>query len=47
MKFLYMAKSAEFGAHSDRVFSQTLSTISFKLAAIKQVHKGYLGYRGF
>ena len=42
-----MAKSAEIVAHSNRVFSQTLSTISFKLSAIEQVTGGYLGYRGF
>ena len=42
-----MAKSAEKVAHSDRVFSQTPTTISFKLSAIEQVHGGYLGYRGF
>ena len=47
MKFLYMVKTAQFGAHSNRVFSQTPSTISFKLSAIEQVHGGYLGYRGF
>jgi hypothetical protein len=42
-----MAKTAEFGAHSDRVFSQTPHSISFKLSAIEQVLGGYLGYRGF
>jgi hypothetical protein len=42
-----MAKSAEKVAHSDRVFSQTLGTISIKLSAIEQVPGAYLGYRGF
>ena len=42
-----MAKSAEKVAHSNRVFSQTPHSISFKLSAIGQVHEGYLGYRGF
>jgi len=42
-----MAKTAQFGAHSDRVFSQTPHSISFKLLAFEHVPGGYLGYRGF
>ena len=42
-----MGKRAKFDTDSNRFFSQTASTIFFKLAAIEQVPGGYRWYRGF